>query len=105
MPLQHPIALQPGGIEAVALSGIDRVSIAYFLGPRLDADIPLLRLPPDLAAQVRRVEPDPDNPLFRQSGQNYLKGRLRSHPDVARRHHADLLAEFGLAADGPGSAY
>jgi len=24
-------------------------------------------------------------------GLNYMKGRLRSHPDVARRHHADLL--------------
>jgi len=22
---------------------------------------------------------------------NYMKGRLRSHPDVAQRHHADLL--------------
>ncbi len=86
-------------------AGVDRISVAYFLGPRLDAEIPLLHLPPDLAAQVRLREPDPNNPLFRQSGQNYLKGRLRSHPDVARRHHADLLAEFGLAADGPGSAY
>ena len=85
--------------------GVDRISIAYFLGPRLDAEIPLLRLPPHLAARVKVREPDPNNPLFRQSGQNYLKGRLRSHPDVARRHHPDLLADFGLSADGPGTAY
>jgi isopenicillin N synthase-like dioxygenase len=29
--------------------------------------------------------------LLREVGQNYLKGRLRSHPDVARRHFADLI--------------
>jgi hypothetical protein len=29
--------------------------------------------------------------LFREVGKNYLKGRLRSHPDVARRHYADLV--------------
>ena len=32
----------------------------------------------------------PDNPLFRNVGTNVLKSRLRSHPDVARRHYADL---------------
>jgi hypothetical protein len=37
------------------------------------------------------VTRDPLNPLFREVGRNYLKGRLRSHPDVARRHHSDLL--------------
>lgn len=31
------------------------------------------------------------NPLFREVGRNHLKSRLRSHPDVAQRHHADLL--------------
>jgi hypothetical protein len=34
---------------------------------------------------------DPHNPLFREAGRNYLKSRLRSHPDVARRYYADLL--------------
>ena len=45
----------------------------------------------ELAAQARGPESDPNNPLFRSVGQNYLKGRLRSHPDVAQRHHADLI--------------
>ena len=45
----------------------------------------------DLAAQAGGVTQDPLNPLFREVGRNYLKSRLRSHPDVARRHHADLL--------------
>jgi isopenicillin N synthase-like dioxygenase len=71
--------------------GIERVSIAFFLGARLEATVPLLQLPAALAAQAHGPESDPNNPLFRSVGQNYLKGRLRSHPDVARRHHADLL--------------
>jgi hypothetical protein len=28
-----------------------------------------------------------------ETGRNYLKSRLRSHPDVAKRWHADLLKE------------
>ena len=73
--------------------GIERLSIAFFLGARLDATVPLLQLPAALAAHAHGPESDPYNPLFRNVGQNYLKGRLRSHPDVARRHHADLLNE------------
>jgi isopenicillin N synthase-like dioxygenase len=72
-------------------AGVERISVAFFLGARLEATVPLLHLPPELAAQARGPESDPQNPLFRSVGQNYLKGRLRSHPDVARRHHADLL--------------
>lgn len=72
-------------------AGTERISVAFFLGARLDAIVPLLRLPSALAAQARGPESDPNNPLFRSVGQNYLKGRLRSHPDVARRHHPDLL--------------
>jgi isopenicillin N synthase-like dioxygenase len=72
-------------------AGAERVSVAFFLGARLDATVPLLQLPAPLAAQARGPQSDPYNPLFRNVGQNYLKGRLRSHPDVARRHHADLI--------------
>ena len=74
-------------------SGTERVSIAFFLGARLDATVPLLQLPKALAAQAHGPESDPSNPLFRNVGQNYMKGRLRSHPDVARRHHPDLSSE------------
>ncbi len=72
-------------------AGVERISAAFFLGARLDAVVPRLLLPPALAARARGVERDPQNPLFREVGMNYLKGRLRSHPDVSRRHHADLL--------------
>jgi len=69
----------------------DRLSIAFFLGARLDAEAPLLSLPAHLAAEAHGLTQDPQNPLFREVGRNYLKSRLRSHPDVAQRHHADLL--------------
>lgn len=73
-------------------AGRDRISLAFFLGARLDATVPALTLPPELAAAASGFERDPANRLFHQVGQNTLKGRLRSHPDVAARHHADLLA-------------
>jgi isopenicillin N synthase-like dioxygenase len=72
-------------------AGSERLSVAFFLGARLDATVPLLQLPPELAAMERGPERDPHNPLLRDVGRNYLKGRLRSHPDVARRHHPDLV--------------
>jgi isopenicillin N synthase-like dioxygenase len=72
-------------------AGRERVSAAFFLGARLDATVPLISLPAELAGQARGPERDPNNPLFRDVGQNYLKGRLRSHPDVARRYYADLV--------------
>jgi isopenicillin N synthase-like dioxygenase len=73
-------------------AGTERISAALFLGARLDATVPRLPLPPALAATARGPERDPSNPLFREVGLNYLKGRLRSHPDVAKRHHADLMS-------------
>lgn len=71
--------------------GAERLSVAFFLGARLDATVPVLDLPPALAAEARGLTQDPMNPLFHEVGRNYLKSRLRSHPDVAQRHHADLL--------------
>jgi isopenicillin N synthase-like dioxygenase len=73
-------------------AGKDRLSLAFFLAARLDAVVPRLELSPDLAAQARGPARDPANPLYREVGPNTLKGRLRSHPDVARRHYADVLA-------------
>lgn len=73
-------------------AGAERISIACFLGARLDATVPVVPLPPQLACEARGPERDPRNPLYRLVGQNYLKGRLRSHPDVARRHYTDVLS-------------
>ncbi len=73
-------------------AGTERLSVPFFFSARLDATIPLLTLPPALAAEARGPASDPENPLFREVGVNVLKGRLRSHPDVAKRHYADLAS-------------
>ena len=77
-------------------SGRDRLSIAFFLGARLDAVVPVYQLPSELAAQALGPASDPLNPLLRDVGWNYLKGRLRSHPDVAQRYYADILRNSAI---------
>ena len=42
---------------------------------------------------------DPDNPILATYGENALKSRLRAHPDVAARHHADLCEPGIVRAD------
>jgi isopenicillin N synthase-like dioxygenase len=72
-------------------SGRERLSIAYFFHPRLDAVFAPIALPPELAAQARGGQnADPNDPVFATFGNNYLKIRLRSHRDVALAHYADL---------------
>ncbi|WP_413704777.1 isopenicillin N synthase family dioxygenase [Pseudomonas sp. Pseusp16] len=78
--------------------GSERLSIAFFLGAQLDAVVPLYPLPPELLREARGPASDPDNPLFRDVGWNYLKGRLRSHPDVAQRFYGDVLIPNALSA-------
>ena len=73
--------------------GVDRYSVPFFLAPRLDAVVEPLTLPDHLAAGARGVEQDPDNPIYAEYGRKALVGWLRSHPDVARRWHADLLED------------
>jgi isopenicillin N synthase-like dioxygenase len=73
-------------------SGRDRLSIAYFHNPALHATLAPVALPPALAALAPGgASTDPSNPILANFGENTLKVRLRSHPDVAARHHADLL--------------
>lgn len=70
----------------------DRISVPFFFNPALDARLPLIELPPELATAARGVTQDPTNPIHALFGENALKSRLRAHPDVAEIHHADLLA-------------
>ena len=73
-------------------AGVDRLSIAYFHNPALHATLTPITLPSALAAQAPGGEStDPTNPIIANFGLNTLKVRLRSHPDVAAIHHADLL--------------
>ncbi|WP_111766200.1 isopenicillin N synthase family dioxygenase [Nakamurella deserti] len=72
-------------------AGSTRISIPFFFNPALDATIPVLPLDPALTGAATGVTADPDNPIFSTYGENALKSRLRAHPDVAARHHPDLL--------------
>lgn len=71
--------------------GQTRMSIPFFLNPALDSTIPVVDLPPELAAEAAGVSQDPDNVISGTFGDNLLKARLRAHPDVAQLHHADLV--------------
>lgn len=72
-------------------SGETRMSIPFFFNPALDSAMPVVPLPPELARRARGVSRDPDNVISGTFGENMLKARLRAHPDVAARHHPDLL--------------
>lgn len=71
--------------------GTERISIPYFHGPGLDATIPTIDLPPALAAEARGITEDPANPLHAVFGENWLKSRLRAHPNVVEAQHPRLL--------------
>lgn len=72
-------------------AGRERLSYAFFLGAQLNAVVPVFQLPDSLARLAHGPTSDPLNPLLREVGWNYLKGRLRSHPDVANRFYVDHL--------------
>jgi isopenicillin N synthase-like dioxygenase len=73
-------------------AGHERVSVAYFFNPKLEATLTPLTLPPELARDAPGGESnEADNPIFANYGANSMKVRLRAHPDVAQRHHTDLL--------------
>jgi isopenicillin N synthase-like dioxygenase len=67
-------------------NGSERISVPYFFNPRLDARVPVLSLPDELAAKARGVRADQSNPIFSTYGRNAWKSRLRAHPDVAAAH-------------------
>lgn len=63
----------------------ERLAVPYFFNPRLDAQIPVLSLPDELAKRAV-MRPDPSDPIFSVYGRNAWKSRLRAHPDVAAAH-------------------
>lgn len=72
--------------------GVERISLAYFFNPKLEATLAPVELPPALAADAPGgASTDPNNPILANYGDNSLKVRLRAHPDVAAVHHQDLL--------------
>jgi isopenicillin N synthase-like dioxygenase len=85
--------------------GRQRVSVVYFFNPMMESQCLPIDLPPELAsaavASVGGQNVDPNDPVFSIYGENWLKFRLRSHPDVAAIHHADLVAALGEAPTAP----
>lgn len=72
-------------------AGTERLSIPFFFNPNIDAEVPSIELPPDLAARARGITQDAANVIGSRYGDNLLKARLRAHPDVAAIHHPDLV--------------
>ncbi len=72
--------------------GEARLSVAFFFNPAFESVFEPIELPPHLAElsnpDLVDLKGEAIHTLF---GENNLKVRLRSHPDVARRHYADLL--------------
>jgi isopenicillin N synthase-like dioxygenase len=82
---QHRVTLHGPASETIS----ERISVPYFFNPRLDAQIPVLLLPDELAARTDsswNPRQDPSDPIFSVYGRNAWKSRLRAHPDVAAAH-------------------
>lgn len=82
----HRVVSQPG-------DG-DRISVPYFFNPNFDATFPHWDLPAEYAARASGVSADPLNPIHATYGHNVIKSRVRSHPDVAERHHPHLIGKY-----------
>jgi isopenicillin N synthase-like dioxygenase len=74
--------------------GRERISVAYFYNPAMEATFETIDLPPDLAAEARGGANAPGDTIFPNYGDNWLKFRVRSHPDVAEIHHPDLVGKY-----------
>lgn len=72
--------------------GTERHSVTYFYSPRLDYVVPQLVLPPAFAGGARPEVLADSEAVDAEYGLSALEVLLRSHPDVARRHHPDLPA-------------
>jgi len=77
--------------------GVERYSIAFFMAAQLSATVPVLSLPAELKARASGPTIDPNNPLLTDVGNNVLKGRLRSHPHVTKKHYCDKPLRHLLA--------
>jgi isopenicillin N synthase-like dioxygenase len=75
--------------------GRERVSVAYFFNPALEATLDPIELPGVMRAEAPGGQnAGPGDPVFSNYGDNWLKFRVRSHPDVAEIHHPDLVGRF-----------
>ncbi|MFF8288572.1 isopenicillin N synthase family dioxygenase [Streptomyces sp. NPDC016309] len=77
----HRVVSPPGAVE--------RFSVPFFYNPRLDAVIDTV--PGAYLSRAPGIAHDHTNPLHAEYGRNELKGWVRAHPEVARRHHPELV--------------
>jgi isopenicillin N synthase-like dioxygenase len=70
--------------------GSERHSVTYFFSPRLDYVVEQVTLPPAFEAASRPEALSDDEAVRGEYGVSALEVLLRSHPDVALRHHPDL---------------
>lgn len=69
----------------------DYFSVPFFYNPRFDYVVQPLDLPDHiLPPRKGEARVDPADPIFAEYGYNALKGRLRSHRDVATRFYSDV---------------
>ncbi len=72
----------------------ERLSVAYFFNPRLDAQLPVLQLPAELAARARGVTDDPSNDrIYAVYGRNAWKSRRARTPTWPRAHRSRVKME------------
>lgn len=69
----------------------ERISVAFFFNPRFETVFEPIELPAELAAQAPGgAHQSIDDEIHALFGENNLRTRLRSHPDVAANHYGDL---------------
>lgn len=72
--------------------GTQRYSLPYFFTSNLDTVFPTLPLPAELAGNSRGVGQDlSGQEITDVTGVNVLKSRLRAHPEITAKYHAQLL--------------
>jgi len=74
--------------------GRDYYSIPFFYNPRFDYVIEPIEVPAHVLSPSDGTPIDPNDPIFAEYGYNALKGRLRSHRDVALRFYRDVTVEL-----------
>jgi isopenicillin N synthase-like dioxygenase len=83
-------------------AGLARISVAYFFNPSMEATLAPVELPAHLDAHAPGGQnANPADPVLSTYGDNWLKFRLRSHPDVAAIHHPDLIDQPAEAPTSP----
>ncbi|MEI6496186.1 MAG: 2-oxoglutarate and iron-dependent oxygenase domain-containing protein [Actinomycetota bacterium] len=77
----------------------ERLALAYFFNPSLEASMPAVDLPEPMARQLgHRLLTNDGDAMVGTFGDVWLTARLLAHPDVAALHHPELFARMQLQA-------